>query len=45
VDLTPAGKNGRIYRVDETEVMYYGPRTPDAVKHIAGMLHPESTNR
>lgn len=32
VDLTPAGKNGKIYRIDETEVMYFGPRTPATVR-------------
>jgi len=38
VSLTPAAKNGRIYRIDETEIMYFGPRTPDAVRHIASLL-------
>ena len=37
---TPAGKNKRIYRVDETEVMYFGPRTAESVRKIAGWLHP-----
>jgi iron complex transport system substrate-binding protein len=37
---TPAGKNKRIYRVDETEVMYFGPRTAASLKKIAGWLHP-----
>jgi iron complex transport system substrate-binding protein len=32
VALTPAGKNRRIYRVDESEIMYFGPRTPGAVR-------------
>lgn len=40
VSLTPAGRDGRIYRIDETEIMYFGPRTPAAVSRIAGMLHP-----
>lgn len=40
VSLTPAGRDGRIYRVDESEIMYFGPRTPAAVKRIAGLLHP-----
>lgn len=40
VALTPAGRNGRIIRVDETEVMYFGPRTPAAVRKLAGLLHP-----
>jgi iron complex transport system substrate-binding protein len=40
VDLTPAGKAKRIYRIDETEIMYFGPRTPATVRKLAGMLHP-----
>jgi iron complex transport system substrate-binding protein len=37
---TPAGQSKRIYRVDETEVMYFGPRTAASVRKIAGFLHP-----
>jgi iron complex transport system substrate-binding protein len=40
VALTPAAKTGRVYRVDETEVMYFGPRTASSVRTIAGWLHP-----
>jgi iron complex transport system substrate-binding protein len=40
VALTPAAKAGRIYRVDETELMYFGPRTPSAVRKLASMFHP-----
>jgi iron complex transport system substrate-binding protein len=40
VALTPAGKNKKIYRVDETEVMYFGPRTAASILKIAGWLHP-----
>jgi len=40
VALTPAGRNGRIYRIQETQVMYFGPRTPETVRQIARMLHP-----
>ncbi|HKK07946.1 MAG TPA: ABC transporter substrate-binding protein, partial [Gemmatimonadota bacterium] len=40
VPLTPAGRNGRIYRIQETQVMYFGPRTPETVRQIARMLHP-----
>jgi iron complex transport system substrate-binding protein len=36
---TPAGKNKRVYRVDETEVMYFGPRTAASLRKIAGWLH------
>ena len=40
VSLTPAAKNGRVYRVDETEVMYFGPRTPASIRKVAAWLHP-----
>jgi iron complex transport system substrate-binding protein len=40
VALTPAAKSGRIYRIDETEVMYFGPRTPASLRKVAGWLHP-----
>ena len=40
VSLTPAGKSQRVYRVDETEVMYYGPRTPATLRKVAQWLHP-----
>jgi iron complex transport system substrate-binding protein len=45
VDLTPAAKNHRIYRIDETDVMYYGPRTPAAVKRLEGFFHPDGGKR
>ena len=45
VALTPAAKNGRIYRVDETEVMYFGPRTPASIRKVAGWLRPATTQR
>ena len=40
VSLTPAAKNGRIHRVDETEVMYFGPRTPASIRKMTEWLHP-----
>jgi len=40
VGLTPAGRNGRIYRIEETDVMYYGPRTPEAIRRLASFFHP-----
>ena len=39
VNLTPAGKNLRIYRIDEDEIMYFGPRTPASITKISGWLH------
>jgi heme transport system substrate-binding protein len=41
INLTPAGRNLRIYRIDETEIMYFGPRTPASVAKIARWLHGE----
>jgi iron complex transport system substrate-binding protein len=40
VALTPAGKARRIFRIDETEIIYFGPRTPATVSKLATMLHP-----
>ena len=40
VALTPAGKAKRIHRVDESEVMYFGPRTPASVRRMTAILHP-----
>ena len=40
VNLTPAAKAGRIYRIEETDVMYFGPRTPAAVRRLEGFFHP-----
>jgi iron complex transport system substrate-binding protein len=40
VALTPAGKSGHVYRIDETEVMYFSPRTPAVLRKVAGWLHP-----
>lgn len=40
VSITPAGRSRRIYRVDETEVMYYGPRTPATLEKVVKWLHP-----
>jgi iron complex transport system substrate-binding protein len=38
VSLTPAGKNGRIYRIEESEIVYFGPRTPGVLKKIKDMI-------
>jgi iron complex transport system substrate-binding protein len=39
IDLTPAAKSGRIFRIVEDDVMYFGPRTPGAIAEIAGLIH------
>lgn len=38
VALTPAGKNGRIYRIEENELVYFGPRTPSVIRKIKDMI-------
>jgi iron complex transport system substrate-binding protein len=40
VSLTPAARAGRIFRVDESEVMYFSPRTPDVLRRMVERLHP-----
>ena len=35
----PYSKTG-IYRINETELLYFGPRTPATVRELDGMLHP-----
>ena len=35
VALTPAGQAKRIYRINEQEIMYFGPRTPATVRKLA----------
>jgi iron complex transport system substrate-binding protein len=44
IALTPAARAGRIYRVDESEIMYFGPRTPASVRRIGGLLHADGTH-
>ena len=40
VNLTPAARNKRIYRINEQELLYFGPRTPATVRELVTMLHP-----
>lgn len=44
VSLTPAAKAGRVYRVDESEVMYFSPRTPEVLRKMVERLHPATTS-
>ena len=41
VSLTPAGKAGKVYRIDEGELMYFSPRTPAVLRKVAEWLHPK----
>ena len=43
VALTPAGQAKRIYRINEQEIMYFGPRTPATVRKLAALFHPGTT--
>jgi iron complex transport system substrate-binding protein len=45
VSLTPAGKSKRIFRIDESEVMYFGPRTPATIVKLREMLHPSAAGK
>lgn len=39
IALTPAGKNNRIYRVEEHDLIYLGPRTGQTVNKLIDLLH------
>src|ERR1700735_3413461 len=39
---TDAAKHGRIYRVSEHELMYYGPDTADSIAKLAKLIHDGS---
>ena len=45
VSLTPAARSGRIHRVDEHDVMYFGPRTPASVRTLASWLRGAPAQR
>jgi iron complex transport system substrate-binding protein len=39
VDTSNAAKNGRIYRIEENQLMYFGPRSGDSVAKVAEIIH------
>lgn len=39
VETTNAAKNGKIYRIEENELMYFGPRTGDNLSKLAKLIH------
>lgn len=39
IALTPAAKNGKIYRVEEHDLVYFGPRTGQNIIKIAKLIH------
>ncbi|MBL0939105.1 MAG: ABC transporter substrate-binding protein [Gemmatimonadaceae bacterium] len=40
VGSTKAARNGRIYRVEENDLVYFGPRTGRNVEALRALLHP-----
>lgn len=46
VSLSPAAKNNRIYRVEEHDLVYLGPRTGENVIRLMQLIHrPQSTQK
>jgi iron complex transport system substrate-binding protein len=39
IALTPAAKNGKIYRIEEHDLVYFGPRTGENIVKIAQLIH------
>lgn len=39
IGLTPAAKNKRIYRIEEHNLLYFGPRSGETIMHIAELIH------
>ncbi|ANE53229.1 heme/hemin ABC transporter substrate-binding protein [Flavisolibacter tropicus] len=39
ISLSPAAKNNRIYRIDEHDLVYLGPRTGENVLKLINLLH------
>ena len=39
VDTSNAAKNNRIYRIEENQLMYFGPRSGENVAKVAEIIH------
>jgi heme transport system substrate-binding protein len=39
VDTSNAAKNNRIYRIEENQLMYFGPRTGENIEKVAEIIH------
>jgi iron complex transport system substrate-binding protein len=39
ISLTPAAKNNRIYRIEEHDLLYFGPRTGENVLMLMELIH------
>lgn len=42
VSLTNAAKNGRIYRFEEHDLIYFGPRSGDNIIKLMNLIHPSA---
>lgn len=42
VALTNAAKNNRIYRFEEHDLVYFGPRAPENVMKLMNLIHPQT---
>jgi len=40
VETSNAAKNNRIYRIEENQLMYFGPRTGENIEKLAALIHP-----
>jgi iron complex transport system substrate-binding protein len=39
VATSNAAKNNRIYRIEENQLMYFGPRTGENIGKVASVIH------
>ena len=39
VETSNAAKTGRIYRIEENQLMYFGPRTGENIEKVAALIH------
>lgn len=39
ISLTPAAKNNKIYRIEEHDLVYFGPRTGEIVQMLMELIH------
>jgi iron complex transport system substrate-binding protein len=45
VSLTNAAKNKRIYRFEEHDLVYFGPRTGENIKKMLDLIHPSNAEK
>jgi iron complex transport system substrate-binding protein len=45
IALTPAAKNGKIYRIEEHDLVYFGPRTGENVLLMAELIHKQASGK